>query len=140
MRFVEKDRGDTFQAGIGLEPAHQKPFGHHLNPRAVGKLPIKPRGKPDGAAGLVFANQRGHAARGSAGGHAAWFQNQDAPFSGPGFFHQRQRHNRGLARARGCDQHGVGRRIQRRAQRRQRFRDRQFREHGRGNATRIAPM
>ena len=140
MRLVEKNRSDAFKAGIALQAAHQQAFRHHLNPRAVGKLPIEPRGKADGAARLVFPDQGGHAARGSAGSNAARFQHQDAPFGGPGFCHQRQRHDGGLARAGGCDQHGVGRSTQRSAQRRQRFRDRQFREHGRGDTTGIAPM
>ena len=138
MRFIEENRGHTFKPGIGLQAAHQQTFGHHLNPCAVGELPIKARGKPNGAAGLVLPKQGRHAARGSTGSHTARFQHQDAPSSGPGFFHQRERHNGGLARARGRDQHGVGGVAKGSAQRRQRFGNGQFGEHGRGRLSRYS--
>ena len=136
MRFVKENRGHAFKPGIGLQPAHQQAFGHHLNPRAVRKLPIKPRGKPNSAAGLVFPQQGRHAARGSTGGNAARFQHQDAPFSGPGFFHERERHDGGLARTRRRDQYGVGSGAKGSAQRRKRFGNGQFGEHGRERLSR----
>ena len=107
MRFVEENRRHTFKTGVGLQATHQQAFGHHFNARAVGKLPIEARRKPNGAAGLVFPQQGSHAARGGTGGNTARFQHQDAPFSGPGFLHQRQRHDGGLTRAGRRDQHSV---------------------------------
>ena len=136
MRFVEKNRGDAFQAGIGLQAPHQQAFGDNLNPCAVGKLAVQARGKADGAAGLVFTDQRRHAARGGARGDPARLQNQDAPMGRPGFFHQCQRHNRGLARAGWRDQYSVGRSAKGSAQRRQRFGNGQFGEHGWGRLSR----
>ena len=136
MRFVEENRRHAFKPRIGLQAPHQQAFGHHLNPRAVRELPIKARGKPNGAARLVLPKQGRHAARGSTGSNAARFQHQDAPFIGPGFFHERERHDGGLARTRRRDQHGVGVAAKGSAERRQRFGNGQFGEHGRERLSR----
>ena len=129
MRLVEQHGGNAIQPGVGLQPAHQQPLGHHLHPGAVGDGAVEPRGEADGAARGGLADQLGHPPRRGPGGDAAGFEDQDLPPRRPGLVLQDQRDQRGLAGARRGDEQGVGAVAQRRGQRRQRLNDGQIGEH-----------
>ena len=104
--FVEDHRGDAIQAGIGLQAADQQALGDDLDAGLGRDRRVQPGAEADGAAER-FAEQRGHARGGGAGGEAAWLQHQDFAVAAPGGVQQGQRHERGLAGAGRGDQHGI---------------------------------
>ena len=106
MDFVQDDRGNAVQAGVGLQAADQQALGHHLDPGVGRDRGVQPGAEPDGAAER-FAQQRGHARGGGTGGEPARLQHQDLAPVAPGRIQQRQRHECGLAGAGRGDQHGV---------------------------------
>ena len=131
MRLVEQHGGDAVQPRIALQPADQQPFGHHLHPRRGGPCAIQPRGKADGVAEFL-PQQRGHAARGGTGRHAAGFQDQDFLVARPVLPHQHQRDDRRLAGAGRRDQDSIRSGGQRLVQRGQGLVDGKLGEHGGG--------
>ena len=106
VHLVQHHAGDAVQPGIGVQPPHQQPLRHHLDPGRVGHRGIQPGAVAAGAP-HDFAPQPGHACGCGAGRQAPRLQHQDAPVPAPGLAQQRKRNKRGLARAGRRNQHGV---------------------------------
>jgi hypothetical protein len=118
VHLVQQHGGDTVEAGIGLQPAHQQAFGHHLDAGGVGYRTVDPGAKPHQLARRL-AEQTGHTRGSGAGGQPAGFQHEDAAVAAPWGGQQRERNERGLARAGRGDQNRIATGRQRREQRRE---------------------
>ena len=125
VNFVEQHGGHAVQARIGLQAAHQQPLGHDLDARGGGYRAVQPRAIADALAHLL-AQQERHPLRRRPRGEAARLQHHDAPVAAPGRGQQRQRNQRGLARAGRRDQQRVRAPGEAVKQRRQHFGHRQI--------------
>ena len=103
MEFVEDHCPDARKLGVGLDHAGQDTFGHDLDPGGFRGLGIAAHPVADGLAG-VFAQGRGHAVGGGAGGQAARLEHDDL-LRGEACVEHGQRHAGGLAGARRGLQH-----------------------------------
>ena len=100
VHLVEDHRCHTGQVGVVLQAAGEHPFGHHLDAGGWADAPLV-AGLVAHCAAHLFAEQRCHAPGCGTGGESARFEHHDAAVAEPGLVEQPQRHDRGLARARG---------------------------------------
>ena len=98
VEFVEDQQARSRERGVVLQHAVQDALGDHFDPRSCRDFRLETHAVAHGETRLL-AQKRGHAFCRSARGHAAGFQHQDALPGEPGFVEQRERHQRGLARA-----------------------------------------
>ena len=104
--FVEDDRGDAVQAGIGLQAADQQALGDDLDAGGGGDGGVEPGAVADGAADRLAAAATpcGWRRRGWRGGAAPA---SGSAVAAPGRVQQGERHQRGFAGAGRGDEHGV---------------------------------
>ena len=95
VALVEDDRVHPGQFRVGLQPADEQAGGDHLD-AGRGAAPAVPADAVADPAADGLTQQRGHPARGGAGGDPAWLGDDDAPRQGAG---QRERDERRLAGA-----------------------------------------
>ena len=110
VKFVEQHGGDAVEFGIVENLPREDSLGHDLDPGRARNLRAEADAIADGFAGALAERLR-HPFGTGAGRDPARLQHDDLFALQPGRIEQRQRHPRGLARARRRDQHrGVVRR------------------------------
>ena len=124
VELVEQNGRDAVEGGIVEDHASEHALGHDLDARTLRDEAGQPHAQTDCLANL-FAERRGHASGGGAGGDAAWLEQDEALALGPRLVEERERRARGLACARRRDKHSARMLRERRAQRRQRVVDRE---------------
>ena len=102
VALVEDDGVHPGQLRVGLQPADQQAGGDHLD-AGRGAAPAVAADAVADPAADGLAEQRGHPARGGAGGHPAGLGDEDAPRQGAG---QGERDERRLPGARRRHEHG----------------------------------